>query len=144
MGQTHCRSKLPRVPGADGNSADPRFPKPAGQSAAYIYWQLWPFKRGTRGWQLSVSAFSSPASVRGQRRHAPWPARAGGMPMMMTGMVGMSANVPNLSGQHADYIVDQLTRFASGARPATVMGRIAAVLSEEDRRAVADCLAGSP
>jgi len=63
------------------------------------------------------------------------------MPMMM--MMGMSANVPNLNGQHADYIVDQLSRFATGERPAMVMGRIAATLSEGNRRAVAEYLAGS-
>ena len=35
--------------GADGNSADPQYPKLAGQSAAYLYRQLWGFKTGARG-----------------------------------------------------------------------------------------------
>ena len=62
----------------------------------------------------------------------------GRMPMM-----GMMAGAPNLNGQHAAYIVDQLDRFASGARPSsTMMGRIAASLSEADKRAVAEYLSG--
>lgn len=60
--------------------------------------------------------------------------------MPMTGMMG---GAPNLNGQHAAYIVDQLDRFASGARPSsTMMGRIAAFLSEADKRAAAEYLSG--
>ncbi len=62
----------------------------------------------------------------------------GRMPMM-----GMMSGAPNLNGQHAAYIADQLDRFASGARPSsTPMGRIAAALSEADKRAVAEYLSG--
>jgi cytochrome c553 len=70
--------------------------------------------------------------------------RGRGMPMM--GMMGRGAmaNIPNLNGQHADYIVQQLNRFASGERPATVMGRIAAAMSENDRKAVAAYLSSVP
>ena len=66
------------------------------------------------------------------------------MGMMGHGMMGhgMMASVPNLKGQHAAYIVDQLTRFASGERQAMMMGRIAAGLSEIDRKAVAEFLSG--
>lgn len=66
------------------------------------------------------------------------------MGMMGGGMMGrgMMADVPNLNGQHALYIVRQLDRFATGERPGTVMGRIAKALSKTDRRAVADFLSG--
>ncbi|WP_169801019.1 c-type cytochrome [Novosphingobium naphthalenivorans] len=65
----------------------------------------------------------------------------GGM-MGMGGMMGSSssATAPLLNGQHAAYLLAQLDNFASGQRPSTVMGRIAASLSEGDRRAVADYL----
>ncbi len=74
----------------------------------------------------------------------------GGMPMMgmmgrgMMGMMGsgMMANAPNLNGQHAAYITDQLHRFATGRRQAMMMGRIAASLGETERRAVAEYLSG--
>lgn len=70
-------------------------------------------------------------------------AGGGSMPMMM-GMMGrgMTANVPNLNGQHAAYTVNQLTRFAAGERQGTVMGRVAASLSETDEKAVAEYLSG--
>ena len=71
------------------------------------------------------------------------PMMMGRMPMMgMRGMMGMMANAPNLNGQHAAYIVDQLNHFASGERQATVMGRIAAGLSETHKKAVAEYLSG--
>ena len=69
----------------------------------------------------------------------------GGMPMMgMMGRMpmGMMADAPNLNGQHALYIVDQLNRFASGERQAMMMGRIAAMLRETDKKAVAEYLSG--
>jgi cytochrome c553 len=64
----------------------------------------------------------------------------GGMGMMM----GNVATVPNLFGQHAVYTVQQLDAFASGARRGSVMGPIAAGLAPQDRRAVAEYLAGQP
>ncbi|HUJ00766.1 MAG TPA: c-type cytochrome [Usitatibacter sp.] len=44
---------------------------------------------------------------------------------------------PVLAGQHADYIVAQLTAFKSGARPNPIMQGMAAGLSPEDMRNVA-------
>ena len=64
-----------------------------------------------------------------------------GMGMMGRGMTGP---VPSLNGQHAAYIIAQLNRFASGERSGTVMGRIAASLSEADEKAVAAYLSGLP
>jgi cytochrome c553 len=56
-------------------------------------------------------------------------------------MMGMSGPVPWLDGQHADYLVDQLDRFARGERASQPMADIAAALSARDRRAVALYLA---
>jgi len=71
-------------------------------------------------------------------------ANGGGMPMM--GMMGRGSvgPVPNLYGQHAAYSLAQLNRYASGARPDGVMNRIAATLSESERKAVAEYLSGPP
>lgn len=69
----------------------------------------------------------------------------GGMGGMMGGQMGMmgnTANVPNLNGQHAAYTVQQLDAFADGTRPATVMGQIARAMRPQDRRAVAEYIAG--
>ena len=69
------------------------------------------------------------------------------MGMMGHGMMGMMgsgmADVPNLNGQHAAYIVAQLNGFADGARQGTVMNRIAAALSEADKMAVAEFLSST-
>lgn len=62
----------------------------------------------------------------------------GGMGMMM----GNTALVPNLNGQHAAYIIAQLAAFANGTRRGTVMGPIAAGLNEKGRAAVAEYLSG--
>lgn len=48
-GQRVVEAKCATCHGTDGNSSDdPQFPKLAGQNSAYLYWQLWAFKRGTR------------------------------------------------------------------------------------------------
>jgi cytochrome c553 len=57
-------------------------------------------------------------------------------------MMGKTAAVPNLYGQHATYIVKQLDAFASGTRRGTVMGPIASAWREKERRAVAEYLSG--
>jgi cytochrome c553 len=72
------------------------------------------------------------------------PGAGGGMMgggMMMRMRVD-PAEVPNLAGQHADYTLNQMNAFASGARPSPVMGPLAAGLSARDRKAVALYLAG--
>ena len=66
------------------------------------------------------------------------------MGMMGHGMMGMGGvgNVPRLNGQHPAYVVDQLNRCAAGERQGTVMNRIAASLSEQEVKAVAEYLSG--
>lgn len=68
---------------------------------------------------------------------------AGAEPMGGHGMMGgMRADTPRLAGQHATYVVAQLDQFENGRRPSTVMGRFAAMLTREDKRAVAEYVAG--
>ncbi len=47
-GKQVADSKCAACHGADGNSADPRYPKLAGQDPAYMYQQLWNFRSGFR------------------------------------------------------------------------------------------------
>jgi cytochrome c553 len=61
---------------------------------------------------------------------------------MMGGMMGNTAAVPNLFGQHAGYTVQQLDAFAGGKRRGAVMGPIAAGLTRHERQAVAEYLSG--
>jgi cytochrome c553 len=66
-----------------------------------------------------------------------------GARMSMMHMMGVNpADIPNLYGQHAAYVVLQLDQYASGARPDGVMNQIAADLSKGERQAVATYLAG--
>jgi len=62
--------------------------------------------------------------------------------MMGGGMMGSRmGSVPNLNGQHAAYIADQLRRFARGERRGSVMNGFAASLNDGDRKTVAEFLA---
>lgn len=167
----HCAS----CHGADGNGANPQVPKLAGQQAAYLYRELWAFKRGQRpspamaaivapltdAELADVSAFYADQAVRpdpvtnaslaaagehvyyGGRPSCAMCHQGDGMPMM--GMMGgaPAQYTPRLAGQHALYTLRQLDAFASGQRAGTVMNRIAAALSEPERRAVAEYLAGA-
>ena len=89
---------------------------------------------------------SSREFVRGRRRRAS-PATdqlarvQRGQFSMMGGMRGM-ADIPDLVGQHAAYVVAQLDKFERGQRPSTIMGRIAATLGDYDKKAVAEYVAG--
>lgn len=49
--------------------------------------------------------------------------------------------IPSLAGRNAGEIVADMQAFRSGARPATVMDRIAKGFSDEETRAIADWLA---
>ena len=67
----------------------------------------------------------------------------GGMPMMSM-MGGGVQNAPRLNGQHAAYVLQQLDAYATGQRQGSVMNRVAESLSEQERKAVAEYLAGRP
>jgi len=56
---------------------------------------------------------------------------------------GIPAQYPRLAGQHQDYTIAQLTNFRSGARSNSVqMTAIAARMSDDEMKAVADYVAG--
>lgn len=131
--------------GADGNSANPDWPKLAGQHDNYLVKQLANFKAGDRKNAMmapmaaglseqdmaDIAAFFSsqtqnggkadPALVNaGEKLYRGGNATTGVAACMAchapNGMGNPQANFPRLSGQHAAYIVLQLKAFRSGER----------------------------
>lgn len=184
-GEHVAEAKCAACHGADGNSSDQQYPKLAGQDPAYLYWQLWAYKKETRrsdvmlgivgtlsdGEMADAASFYSrqvrkPDTVKDARLAATgeriffagMPSCAmchgsagqrgmmGRMPMMGHGMMGpgMMGNAPQLAGQHSTYIFDQLNSFAAGERKGGMMNRIAAALTEMDKRALAEYLSAKP
>ena len=96
------------------------------------------------GERLFVAGMPSCAMCHGTfGRHSMPMGHMMGRDMMGHGMMGMMGSAPRLNGQHAAYVIDQLNLFASGERSTpTMMRRIAAALSENERRAVAEYLSG--
>jgi cytochrome c553 len=50
--------------------------------------------------------------------------------------------VPHLAGQHADYILAQLTAFADGTRPNATMQAMASSVTEDERKQIASYFEG--
>jgi cytochrome c553 len=55
---------------------------------------------------------------------------------------GIPAQYPRLAGQNADLSIGWLKAYASGARPHPVMSLVAAKLSDNDMKALAEYIAG--
>jgi cytochrome c553 len=78
-GKSIAESNCAACHGVNGNSPDPQFPKLAGQNPAYLYWQLWAFKKATRRSDvmpgivatLSDAEMADAASFYGQQRRKP-------------------------------------------------------------------------
>jgi cytochrome c553 len=160
--------------GANGNSVNPEWPSLAGLGADYIAQQLQNFKSGKRsnpvmsGMVLNLSPedmadlaayFGSQVNTGLAADPAHWKAgeklyRAGDkareIPACMachgpTGYGIAPAKFPALRGQHAEYVVKQLTDYASGARstgPNGMMQSIAKRLSADDMRDVSSYVQG--
>jgi len=158
--------------GADGNSGIPANPKLAQQHPEYLIKQLTEFKSGKRpspimqpmAAQLSDADMKNIAYWAGSQK-----AKAGfakdkdlvtlGEKIYRGGIAdkqvaacagchspngaGIPAQYPRLSGQHADYIVAQLTQFREGVRNNSAqMTQIASKMNDREIRAVADYIAG--
>jgi cytochrome c553 len=129
--------------GMDGNSADPQYPKIAGQHERYIARQLALFKSGARmnpimmGFSATLSEqdmrdlgafYASKAAVPGVADEKLFPRgetlyrggdRASGTPACMAchgpaGSGNPGARYPAVAGQHADYTRAQLQKFRDG------------------------------
>ena len=158
--------------GADGNSGVPANPKLSQQHPQYLIKQLQEFKSGKRN-NAVMKGFATALSEDDMRNIAYWLASKSAKPgfakdkalvalgeRIYRGGVaerqiaacsgchspngaGIPAQYPRVSGQHADYIVAQLSAFREGSRRNSVpMGNVAAKLNDREIRAVSDYIAG--
>ena len=157
--------------GPNGVSTAPTNPHLAGQSGDYIALQLAAFKSGARpnpimqGMAAALTPedmrnvgayFESQKPVEGvardkalaQRGQQVWRGgiKAIGVPACAgchgAAGHGIPAQYPRLAGQYPDLTLGWLKAYATGARPHSVMGPIAAKLSENDMRAVVEYATG--
>lgn len=158
--------------GADGNSAIPANPRLAQQHPEYTQKQLAEFKSGKRANPV-MKGFATSLSDSDMANIAYWLASqkaktgfakdkqlvAAGKKIYRGGLAdrqvaacagchspngaGLPAQFPKLSGQHADYIVAQLTAFRDGGRGNSLpMSQVAAKMNDREIKAVADYIAG--
>lgn len=138
--------------GLDGYATIPAAPHIGGEPAAYLSTQLVAFRDGTREQEMmtivaralddrqiaDVSAWyaSNVASARLEED----PSNAPGACVSCHGADGIARvdDAPNLAGEAAIYIADQLRAFRSGERRHETMNAIAAELSDEDILEAAD------
>ena len=162
--------------GMDGNSTDPQYPKLAGQSEQYIVTQLMRFKSGVRQNAIMAGMAStlSPQDMHdvgayfASQKRLPGVADAKlagdgeklyregdasrGVPACMAchgpdGAGNPGWRVPNIGGQHADYIQAQLKAWHDGTTwgsdaHAKIMPAIAQHLTEQDITAVSSYVEG--
>ncbi len=162
--------------GMDGNSTDPQYPKLAGQSEQYIVSQLMRFKSGTRQNAIMQGMASTLApqdmhdvgAYFASQKRLPGVAdeklasegeklyREGdsgrGIPACMAchgpdGAGNPGWRVPNIGGQHADYVQTQLKAWHDGATwgsdaHAKIMPAISQHLTEQDISAVSSYVEG--
>jgi len=157
--------------GTDGRGTAATNPNLAGQHADYIAAQLAAFKAGTRPSPImqgmaaglspedmkSVGAYySSQKPVESMARDKALAQR--GEKLWRAGIKGINApacagchgaaghgipaQYPRLAGQNADLVEGWLKAYATGARPHAVMSPIAAKLSENDAKALAQYISG--
>jgi cytochrome c553 len=157
--------------GPDGNSATAANPILAGQHGGYIATQLAAFKSGARPSPImqGMAAGLTPEDMKAvgsyYSRQKPVESMARdkalvdrGEKLWRSGIKGVNApacagchgasghgipsQYPRLAGQNADLTMGWLKAYASGARPHPVMGPIAAKLSENDTKALAEYISG--
>ncbi len=160
--------------GPDGNSANPLWPKLAGQHEKYLVKQLKDFKEGRRNDptmapmaapleeqdMADLAAFFSSQTIKqgaadpelvelGEKIYRGGNMTSGVAACMAchgpSGKGNPQANFPALAGQHADYTVLQLKRFASGERAndaGKMMRSIASKMTEAEMKAVASYIQG--
>lgn len=160
--------------GPDGNSPVPNFPRLAGLDASYLLKQLEDFRAKRRASEIMAPMAESlspedmanlAAYFAGQRPAAaaarePALVEAGkklyedgnsntGVPACYGchGSDGAgSGRFPRLAGQHPDYLIDQLKRFAAAQRKndKRLMQAVAARMTEAEMLAVVEYLAAQP
>jgi len=158
--------------GPDGNSPTPNFPKLAQQHPQYLVKQLMEFKSGKRDNAIMLG-MASALSDDDMKNIAYWVASNKSKPGFAkdkelaalgeriyrggiadrqvpacagchgpTG-AGIPAQYARLGGQHADYVLAQLTAFRDGVRKNSApMTQVAAKLNDREIKALADYIAG--
>ena len=157
--------------GPDGNSVVPANPRLAGQHAGYVAAQLAAFKSGARPSPImqgmaapltpedmqALGAYFEMQKPAGQaardkalveRGQQIWRGgiKALGVPACSgchgAAGHGIPTQFPRLAGQYSDLTLGWLKAYATGSRPHAVMGPIAAKLSENDMKALAEYAQG--
>ena len=160
--------------GANGNSVNPQWPSLAGLGADYIAQQLQNFKSGKRnnpvmmanvlslspedmtylvayfGSQVNTGLEADPTYQKAGEKLYRAGDKSRGIPACMAchgpnGYGVEPAKFPALRGQHAEYVVKQLTDYASEARttgPNRAMQTIAKRLSPDDMRNLSSYVQG--
>ena len=143
--------------GADGNSANPEWPSLAGQNAEYLVRQLNQFRSGQRENALMAPMIAAlndddvQALAAYYEAQTPRAAASGDSALVAKGQnvaaycvschggKGKTANPewPNLAGQQARYMEQQLAAYKSGARQHPHMQTVVQRLNEADMAAVA-------
>lgn len=157
--------------GADGNSEVPTFPKLAGQHAAYLVKEMKDYKSGHRVSDIMLPVMT-PLNDQDMidvalfyAKQKPTPAGATKPELVEAGKKvyfegngksGVpscdgcheedgtgSAKFPRVAGQHADFTVEELQRYASGKRAyaSKVMRTVAERLTPQEAEAVAQYMA---
>jgi cytochrome c553 len=167
--------------GADGNSASPAYPKLAQQHPDYLVKQLQEYKSGKRA-NAIMSGMAAGLSDSDMKNVAAWLASKEAKPnfakekdLVLVGEriyrggvaerqiaacagchsptgAGIPSQYPRLSGQHADYLVTQLSAFREhgnkgagqnvGRGNNAQMSGVAAKLNDREIKAVSDYIAG--
>ena len=170
-GQQIAASVCAACHGADGNSVNPMYPVLAGQHEDYIVAQLKAFKTDARPNPI-MKGMAAGLSEDDMRNVAAWfdsrkpvPHFAHDKALVERGQQiwrggvaatevpacagchgaaghGVPAQFPRLAGQYPDLSLGWLKAFAAGTRPNAVMGAIAAKLSENDMKALAEYISG--
>jgi sulfide dehydrogenase cytochrome subunit len=97
--------------------------------------RVWREKMRTRKVVLALALTASAAVIARAAEAPPGAAACSGCHAQIPGLV------PSLMGREAAEVTTAMLEFRSGARPATVMGRIAKGFSEDEIRAIAAWLA---
>jgi cytochrome c553 len=149
--------------GADGNSADPQYPKIAGQHETYLARQLALFKDGTRDNAIMLGFADDSEIAEGPNQGRKFYEvgeslyrggdAARGVPACMachgpTGRGNPGSAYPAVAGQHSAYTTLKLTDFRSGlafgkdANANTVMVDVAKNLTDEEIASLSSYIEG--
>lgn len=140
--------------GIDGRARIPVAPNIGGEPADYIVRQLVAFRDGTRTNEMmsvvaaslddqaiaDLAAWYSSHRATGSLPPGADPANAPEVCVACHGVAGIAEveDVPNLAGENSIYIATQLKAFRSGKRTHEIMSEIAAGLTDDEIRDLAD------